>query len=44
MAEEELPEVKTNESWGSRHGQAYDAANGEDYEPMDWDDDDHARG
>merc|ERR1712079_961139 len=30
MSEEDLPEVKTEESWGSRHGQAYEVANGDE--------------
>ena len=29
MAESDLPEVPTKESWGSKHGQAYEVANGE---------------
>ena len=28
MADDELPEVETKESWGSKHGQAYEVANG----------------
>merc|ERR1712026_313924 len=30
MAEEDLPEVETKESWGSKHGQSYEVANGEE--------------
>ena len=30
MAEEDLPEVETSESWGSRHGQSYEVANGDE--------------
>ena len=30
MAEEELPEIDTQASWGSRHGQSYEVANGEE--------------
>ena len=30
MAESDLPEVQTKESWGSKHGQAYEVANGEE--------------
>ena len=28
VAEEDLPEVETKESWGSKHGQKYEVANG----------------
>merc|ERR1712026_473795 len=30
MAEEDLPEVETKESWGSKHGQSYEVANGDE--------------
>ena len=30
MSEGELPEIETQESWGSKHGQAYEVANGEE--------------
>ena len=30
MAEEELPEVETKESWGSKRGQSYEVANGDE--------------
>ena len=30
MAEDDLPEVETKESWGSNHGQSYEVANGEE--------------
>ena len=30
MAEDDLPEIPTKESWGSKHGQAYEVANGEE--------------
>ena len=30
MAEEELPEVETKESWGSKRGQSYEVANGQE--------------
>ena len=30
IAEDDLPEVETKESWGSRHGQSYDVANGDE--------------
>ena len=32
MAEDELPEVETKDSWGSKHGQAYEVANGAEIE------------
>ena len=28
VAEDDLPEVETKESWGSKHGQKYEVANG----------------
>ena len=30
MAEEELPDVDTQASWGSKHGQSYEVANGDE--------------
>ena len=30
MSEEDLPEVETKESWGSKHGQSYEVANGDE--------------
>ena len=30
MAEDELPEVETKESWGSKRGQSYEVANGDE--------------
>ena len=30
VAEDDLPEVETKESWGSKHGQKYEVANGEE--------------
>ena len=30
MAEDDLPEVPTKESWGSKHGQSYEVANGDE--------------
>ena len=30
LAEDELPEIETKESWGSKHGQKYEVANGEE--------------
>ena len=30
MAEDDLPEVETTESWGSKHGQSYEVANGDE--------------
>ena len=32
MAEDDLPEIETKESWGSRHGQSYEVANGNEIE------------
>ena len=32
LSEEDLPEVETKESWGSRRGQSYEVANGEEIE------------
>ena len=32
MAEDDLPEVETQESWGSKHGQSYEVANGNEIE------------
>ena len=32
MAEDDLPEVETTESWGSKHGQSYEVANGNEIE------------
>ena len=34
MAESDLPEIPTQESWGSKHGQAYEVANGEEIKNM----------
>ena len=30
MTEDELPEVDTKESWGNKHGQSYEVANGDE--------------
>ena len=30
VAEDDLPEVETKESWGSKHGQTYEVANGDE--------------
>ena len=30
MAEDELPEIETKESWGSKRGQSYEVANGDE--------------
>ena len=30
IAEDDLPEIPTKESWGSKHGQSYEVANGEE--------------
>merc|ERR1739836_66093 len=30
MAENDLPEIETKESWGSKHGQSYEVANGDE--------------
>ena len=30
VAEDDLPEVETKESWGSKHGQKYEVANGDE--------------
>ena len=30
IAEDDLPEVETKESWGSKHGQSYEVANGDE--------------
>ena len=34
MSEEDLPEVDTKASWGSKHGQKYEVANGEEIANM----------
>ena len=34
MAEDDLPEVPTKESWGSKHGQSYEVANGEEIDNL----------
>ena len=34
MAEGDLPEIPTKESWGSKHGQSYEVANGEEIDNL----------
>ena len=34
MSEDDLPEVETKESWGSRHGQSYEVANGNEIDNL----------
>ena len=34
LAEEELPEIETRESWGSKRGQSYEVANGDEIDNL----------
>ena len=34
LAEEELPEIETKESWGSKRGQSYEVANGDEIDNL----------